>query len=660
MESMVKTLELSGLLPDFSSFPNVDTPDGLSAVFVVVLMTFFCAFVFYSALRFWQARERISWLIELLSLETGNTVFQNRNDLLEKVGKRGGIESHLWSEFDETLIEVVEGDQHRVCNVYDADHFFNATSMAPGITENRLIAAAPGLLTAIGVIGTFVGLQLGLSGLNIGNDVAVDEMKEGLAYVISGAKIAFMTSVWGVFLSFLFNFMEKSLEGQLRNQIGLLQVRIDEIFHRLTAEMQLKRIADDGNESREALQGLAEKIGIKMQESLLEATAGIQQGLEQSLQNVLGPAMDRLVNDASDGSQRALEQLIGTFMDKFGQQGAEQRESMSLASREVRDAVDSMSTVLNSFVNNLNQNQQASTEREQELIRHISDQVDALVERTVEHHKQSSQVAEEQLQNFGELFEKQTRTSVSLQKGLIQNFKEQIDDMADHNRQHQKIQSDRENALALQFENTITDIKIAMQNQIEATQNVLSDAQKLHVDFVKNSESLQNLAFSIHDASKEISKSANFLKDFGITLQQTSSKLSNSVLAASESTVNLASENLKISETMSFMRDDIRSSITTIERTVSNLDQLVRIANSTFKELEQHQNSYLATLKENIEELAKNGTNLLRDYAEQANGQTKEHLKIWAQSANDYAAQMNDAVRALSSVVDEIENKVTC
>tara|TARA_R110002167_G_C12702336_1_gene653719 strand:+ start:745 stop:2952 length:2208 start_codon:yes stop_codon:yes gene_type:complete len=732
MENNEQQLDISGLWPDFSAFPSIATAADLSGIFVAALILLFLGFLLFGVVPSWfRAKRRVSWLTALLSGESEESVFSNRHDLLAKVEKRGGTEAHLWHEFDETLMEVKEGDRLKLCNVYDADYFFNATSLAPGITESRLMAAVPGFLTAIGVIGTFVGLQLGLSELNIGNDVAVEEMKAGLAHVISGAKLAFMTSVWGVFLSVAFNFIEKWLENGVRKRIGKLQIRIDEIFPRLTAEMQLKRIADDGGESREALQGLAEKIGEKMQESLIEVTSGIQQGLEQSLQNVMGPAMDKLVSDASDGSQRALEQLIESFMDKFGQQGAAQRESMDSASKGVSDAVESMNQALNGFISNLNQNQQAAAEREQGLIQHISNQVDELVERTTEFQQKAGKATEEQLQNFGELFNKQAQSSASLQNGLTQNLKDQITGMADHNRhqqqelvastqaqvkaiqealnQHQSAsgerekelighiskqvdslvshaqqqadkitqatgsqlgnmnqlieqaqqkQSERDSALGKQFESTIADMQVAMQQQIEAARLLLSDGKQLHLDMANNSQNLQRLASSIMDGSTELTRSTTALKEYGATVQQASTRLSSSIQAASESTANLAGENLKAAESVSKVRDQIQTAITTMQQTVGNLDRMVQLADGSFKTLEQHQNSYLATLKENIEQLADQGTKLLSDYADQANGQTKEHLRIWAESANDYAAQMNNAANALSSVVDEIETKV--
>jgi len=49
------------------------------------------------------------------------------------------------------LIEVKENETH-LYNTFDAAYFFNATTLAKGVTDNRLVAAVPGFLTAIGVM----------------------------------------------------------------------------------------------------------------------------------------------------------------------------------------------------------------------------------------------------------------------------------------------------------------------------------------------------------------------------------------------------------------------------------------------------------------------------------------------------------------------------
>ena len=52
-------------------------------------------------------------------------------------------------------------------------------------------------------------------------------------------------------------------------------------------------------------------------------------------------------------------------------------------------------------------------------------------------------------------------------------------------------------------------------------------------------------------------------------------------------------------------------------------------------------------------------SDLLSSYASQANAQTERHLGVWAEHTTSYAEQMNSAVQALSSVVDEIEVKMS-
>jgi len=216
----MQSIDLSGLFPSFfpeflTSWP-AGTAEGMSDFFVALLLLLFVLFLGFLIRSTYKAWSSVSGLSRCLENESEGTVFLNRKDLLHRIREREGPEKHLWEEFDETLIEKI-GEQ-KLFNVYDADYFFNASTLAPGITESRLLAAVPGFLTAIGVVGTFVGLQLGLSELNIGNDVAVEEMKAGLAHVISGAKLAFKTSVWGVLLSVFFNLIEKSLENSIRKK----------------------------------------------------------------------------------------------------------------------------------------------------------------------------------------------------------------------------------------------------------------------------------------------------------------------------------------------------------------------------------------------------------------------------------------------------------
>jgi len=627
------TIDLSGLVPDFSSFGVYpETPEQLSAFFVVVLLGVALLFLGISVYALWRASSRIKgirWICNSFEKKKPEFRVMSRQGIRDKTNKVKGDEAHLWREFDDNLIEIKDGDEVHLYTVYDASHFFNSSTLARGITESRMLAAVPGFLTALGVIGTFVGLQLGLSELNIGNDVAVEEMKSGLAHVIGGAKIAFMTSVWGVGLSVLFNFIEKGFENRIRSRIHKLQMCIDALFPCFSAEVQLKKIAEDGSESREALQGLAERIGEKMQESLIEATTGITKGLEESLEKIMAPAINKLVEKTSDGSQKALEQLVERFLEKFGEQGEAQRGAMDDASKGVEAALSAMNKTLEGFIDKLNQNQNTAVEREQKLMENISQRTNELVEQNSKH---------------GDLL-------IRVTKHLLAKGNKAQDEA-------QQDQAQRETALGERFENVVGGMAASIDKQSSVLSSLMAQGKELQQRVEQSQTDFESLTNGVKAGAVELRTAAYRVKQYGEMVSASSRQLGIVIQGAAESTADLASVNQKSSTEVVRVQQRFSEDIKALEGVGKTLNEMIQTADSTFTHLEQHQRSYLSELQKNVEALAEQGTKLLGDYAEQANAQTQDHLGVWTQHTTAYAEQMSGVARALSSVVDDIEDKL--
>lgn len=289
---MKEKLDFSNLIPEFRQFLAGDIPidsaQGFSTSIVIVLLALMAGCLLFA---FWQcakAHAQVKFYRKILGDYKSDQLLGKRQEIKEKMASRANCAS-LWQEFDESL--VCAGDH--LYNTLDASHFFNHYSLARGLTDNRLLAAVPSFLTAIGVIGTFAGLQIGLGEIRDAGfgsvDSGVDEIKAGIGGMIAGAAIAFMTSVWGIGSSVVFNFVEKILERSIRASISRLQNRIDSLYQRLTAEKSLADIEGHNRESRKIMQTLAEQIGEKMQEALTESTDKITQSLVKSLESILGP-----------------------------------------------------------------------------------------------------------------------------------------------------------------------------------------------------------------------------------------------------------------------------------------------------------------------------------------------------------------------------------
>ena len=120
----------------------------------------------------------------------------------------------LASDFNDMLVEVprlsepLERDLKRCGN---ASEIFHSGSLGQGIVGSRLLMATPAILTGLGVLGTFVGLAMGIGGLDL-DSANIENLDKSISPLIKGSSKAFVTSVWGVAFSLLFALFEKDLE----------------------------------------------------------------------------------------------------------------------------------------------------------------------------------------------------------------------------------------------------------------------------------------------------------------------------------------------------------------------------------------------------------------------------------------------------------------
>ena len=84
--------------------------------------------------------------------------------------------------------------------------------------ERRHRAAARHPLTGLGILGTFVGLLLGLRGISF---VTVEAALGSVQSILAGINTAFYTSIAGVILSILFNITNNVLRTIMNRETGL-------------------------------------------------------------------------------------------------------------------------------------------------------------------------------------------------------------------------------------------------------------------------------------------------------------------------------------------------------------------------------------------------------------------------------------------------------
>lgn len=118
----------------------------------------------------------------------------------------------------------VKGQRESGQILSDIDDYINEEALALHSWQS-IVTQIPGTLTGLGLLGTFVGLIIGIQGIEF---TSVNMALLSVQSLLSGIQIAFYTSIAGVILSLMFNILYRLAWNTMVRQLGLFSSE----FHR--------------------------------------------------------------------------------------------------------------------------------------------------------------------------------------------------------------------------------------------------------------------------------------------------------------------------------------------------------------------------------------------------------------------------------------------
>lgn len=128
----------------------------------------------------------------------------------------------IWRHFDDNLSYDVLGSGIYLPPAF-SDTFFSFERLKDRVIPVSVLMGA-GVLTGIGVVGTFLGLSIGVGGASSGlasPDIQV--ARSAMSDLLSGAQLAFVTSLMGLFFSLVLRINISKKSDDLREQLYLLE-----------------------------------------------------------------------------------------------------------------------------------------------------------------------------------------------------------------------------------------------------------------------------------------------------------------------------------------------------------------------------------------------------------------------------------------------------
>lgn len=262
--------------------------------------------------------------------------------------------SHAWSEFRETLILPAQGDRLVIRNVVDASSFFSLTGILGTRVNLRFYREVPNYLPGLGILGTFVGLTIGIYGAksHITSDVS-DEVLTALKGLLNGAALAFLTSIAGLAGSLIYSTLEKRRIHRLEIAIDRWCEGLDTRLERVTLEHLSAEHLQQAKQQTVQLQRFNTDLAISISSALDEKLAGrFAPLMGQTLE-----ALEALRRERREGDTHLVSELAPIL-----------RESVD-AIRELRnDRQDASVEMMKGIVSNFKEALTASTGGEMDAI----------------------------------------------------------------------------------------------------------------------------------------------------------------------------------------------------------------------------------------------------------------------------------------------------
>lgn len=400
----------------------------------------------------------------------------------------GEILRRRYAEYRAELgrLELLSGDVYR-CDIED---YINQELIDDTIKRN-ILNLVSGTMTGLGILGTFIGLTLGLQQFNTGN---AEQITRSISPLIQGIKVAFHTSIYGMVFSLFFSFIYKN---KLDEASDAMDYFLDAYEHYV--------VPDTKNENQRQMLALQKT----MADGMTEIGANFARTVAEKVNEIMTPQMDRMnmtIERFAEVASKAQVDGINAVVDKF---------------------LLHMDKSLNGAFTQLGQAMQETVVWEQEnreYMRRILKETGSLTSDLT----RAGELQHETMQHMAEYIEWVNRINESVQQTLG-TVREQLQALTVQTQEQQKYMKqyvDYTGKISASSENFSSEMarQLSLLKQMDMK---MSETSKQNVDIV--------LA-SAKDAEKLIMSSA---KNAGDALAHTAQETSDAVIRASQDQVNV-------------------------------------------------------------------------------------------------------------------------
>ena len=506
------------------------------------------------------------------------------------IGALQGTELESYgTAFKKTInIETPEGEKTNV----PAASVFNEVNVAMVFKINlRMLDAASGILVGLGLLGTFLGLTIGVSGFDSTDSANIQKSIQNL---LGGMSTAFLTSLLGMACSLIYSTFDKRWRNKYRKHLFVFTEKLDSLYYiedntlndyrrkqlledikieiesKFTYELEngkttianaIREILQENREQSKALKSFSTDLAMQlndsfgqvlsheMEEKILplltsvdSTTKMVIEHIDKMASTVASPASS-LMDSVVEELKTSMISIVSEFKTSLSGSAVSQMESLAEQLGAASSTMSSLPAVIHDVTNRLDSTMKDVTSAVKENVKTITDDVTNKQTDMLSMQQQSMTQSKNLLDTFNLVIDRMTKANENLTGSMSEfsqaqgeiytstkNLKAISDGLMNATETFMNGQDSFAEKIRLWQENSQSSIDQVMKLLTNSGQMSADYAEKFELIKVGLSDIFAQLQKGLTEYSRTVaSTTQKYLDEYSSNLTQTTAALSSAI-----------------------------------------------------------------------------------------------------------------------------------
>lgn len=654
----------------FIQFCKMFFSETINWVFIVAFFATFLLYKYHFVKPLDARCKEIETYLDILKKynpQNVNVYFESLSQEMENSDLIKGI----WRKYQRTLISIPGKDGLEKYSTVESESYFSVTAFTEGM-KGGLWSGLAGTFTGIGILGTFIGLTIGLAGVDTSSTGTLSSSISGL---LGGMSTAFVTSIFGIVSAIIFGVWHSQNMKRFGDVVSRFTDALDLVFIRKSVEEILLEELAESRAQRAAMEQLSTDMAI----SICDHLPDVLDQLAEKMDSAMKGNLDTMLVGLSERQDKQTEQLMQISSNTrslvsggFDQLGDVLKKGVGQGAEELGNSLKNLSSDIASLAEGirdiLDRSTKASSEANQKTLDALNEAISKMNETMEGMANKQTEETDKNIQRMTALMEEMKTTMKNIFDEMAASAKEQrteigkiAKDSADQTKENLGVI----NASVKELMAEIADQMQQMQSMMDTHEKHMQETLDQMRQAVSSSGNVVNAAGktveaagktakvfveAADDVSMKLKTATEPLQKAAQPLQLAAASMDSGVKALAQSMTKQQAESKSIADSMQKISSDYKESSLYVKNVLEETKKSWTAYEDRFKGVSGEMDKAFDQLTKGMQDYNKVTDDGLRDKLTKFEGVMSNAISRLAgvtEEVNDNIADLSDAIKKM-------------